>query len=208
MGVLSGFLIAILAAVYASVLVVGLATLPTAEHPIQNPWFTIMELLILAIAPAMVVFTVALHSWVENSNKPFAALSMVFMSLCAAITCCVHFSVLTLSRHPSLASTEWAPFVFGFSWPSLSYALDILAWDFFFPLAALFVALALRGEVKHRNAQRLFFASALVSLLGLAGVPLENMYIRNIGIIGYVLLFPMATALIAYELQSVSGRPD
>lgn len=198
---LSGFLLPLLALAYALVLVAGLATLPTPAHPIQDPWFTLMELLILAIAPAMVVFAVALHDCVAAENKPAALLSVVFISLCAAMTCSVHFSILALSREPEIAAADWAPLVFSFTWPSLAYALDILAWDFFFPLGALFAALSLSGESGHGAARSLMLAAALLAFLGLAGVPLENMNIRNIGIIGYVVLFPLATALVAHGVR-------
>ena len=198
----SGFLVALLSVAYALVLVLGLATLPTPAHPIQDPWFTLMELLILAIAPAMVVFVVALHDHVPDKHRPAALLSVVFMSVCAAVTCCVHFSILVLSRQPAIAAAEWAPLVFSFTWPSLVYALDILAWDFFFPLAALCAALALRQDPHQGIARMLLLGAALFAFVGLVGIPLENMNIRNVGIIGYVILFPAATALIAYGQRS------
>jgi hypothetical protein len=208
MGVVSGYLVAILSALYAAILFVGLITLPTPEHPIQNPWFTIMELLILVIAPAMVAFTVALHSWVPQEKKSAAVLSIVFMSLCTAITSSVHFCVLTLSRNPLVSTMDWAPFVFGFTWPSLSYAMDILAWDIFFALAAFFCALSLRGNANARHEHWLLISASATSFLGLAGVVLENMNIRNIGIVGYVLLFPSSAVLIANRLWSLAGRPN
>lgn len=208
MGVISGYLVAILCAVYAAVLLVGMMTLPTPEHPIQDPWFSAMELLVLLIAPAMVVFTASLYAWVPESEKTAAVLALVFMSLCAVVTSCVHFSILTLSRHPAIATTEWAPLVFGFSWPSLAYALDILAWDIFFAAGAFFTALSLRGNAAARTAQRLLMAASATAFLGLAGVVTENMNIRNVGILGYVLLFPWAAALIANELRCSAGRPN
>jgi hypothetical protein len=193
----AGALVPLFSLAYALVLVVGLATLPTPAHPIQDPWFTLMELLILAIAPAMVVFTVALHGCVASENRHVALLGIIFMSLCAGVTCCVHFSILVLSRQPEIAAAEWAPLVLSFNWPSLAYALDILAWDFFFALAAFFAALALRGECGQGVPRGLLFAAAALSFLGLAGVPLGDMSVRNIGIVGYVVLFPIATALVA-----------
>jgi hypothetical protein len=194
-------LIPALCLLYGLALAIGLATLPTPHDPIQDPWFTIMELLILAIAPAMVVFTAALHGRVPVQHRPAAVLSVIFMSLCAAVTCCVHFSVLTLSRQPAIAAEEWAPLVLSFTWPSVVYALDILAWDFFFPLGALFAALALGGEPAWRWARLLLGAAALLAFAGLAGVMLGDMSVRNIGIIGYVVLFPAATALVALSVE-------
>jgi hypothetical protein len=201
MGFVAGYLIAILSAVYAAVLTVGLLTLPTPEHPIQNPWFTIMELLILMLAPGMVVFSTALHAWVTPARKPFALLGIVFMGMCAVVTCSVHFAVLTLSRQPAFVVTDWTLLVFSFTWPSVVYALDILAWDVFFPFSAFSIALALQGIAQAKAIQMLFIVSAVLAFAGLAGIPLENMNIRNIGIIGYVVLFPCGTALLAHRIK-------
>jgi len=119
------------------------------------------------------------------------------MSMCALVTCCVHFAVLTLSRHPAFAGSDWTSLVFSFSWPSVAYALDILAWDFFFPLAALFAAFAVPGSGPAGLARRLLVGSAALAFVGLAGIPLANMAIRNLGIIGYVVLFPIAAVLLS-----------
>ncbi len=122
-----------------------------------------MEVLILALAPVMVAFTVALLGWVPPGGRPAALLGVIFMSLCAVVTCSVHFSVLTLSRQPLISAAEWAPRVFAFTWPSVAFA-------------------------------------------GLFGVPPANMDIRNTGIIGYVLLFPVATVLLATRRDSLKGN--
>ena len=91
--------------------------------------------------------------------------------------------------------------MFSFRWPSLVYALDILAWDFFFPLGALFAAPAVQGAGLARAVRILLFASAVLALVGLSGVPLANMQVRNIGIIGYAVLFPIAAALLAVHFH-------
>lgn len=206
MGVAAGNSVAVLCFAYAVVMVVGLFTLPSLDEQIQNPWFTLMEVLIIAISPTMVAFTVALHAWAPADRKSVALLSVVFMSMCAVVTCSVHFSVLALSRHPAFTAGQWAPLIFSFKWPSVVYALDILAWDVFFPLAALFAALSIHGAGLAGLVRGLLFASALLAFLGLAGVPLGNMKVRNIGIIGYVLLFPLATVLSAVVFRSPAGQ--
>ncbi len=196
-----GNALAVLCLVYAVVLVGGLLTLAAPDQPIQNPWFTLLELLILAIAPVMVAFTVGIHSQVPFELKVFSLMAVVFMSMCAVVTCIVHFTVLTLSRQPAVIATAWAPLVFTFAWPSVVYALDILAWDFFFPIGTLFMALAIRGAWNQRVPRILLFGSSALSLLGLAGVPFANMNVRNIGIIGYAVLFPIAAVLLAANLK-------
>lgn len=204
LGLFSGAATALLCAVYVVVLAIGLATLPSPAHPIQPPWFTLMELLILAIAPAMVLLMVALHSEVAVEHKPWAFAAVVFMAMMATVTCSVHFAILTLSRLPAFAAAPWQPWVFSFTWPSVVYSLDILAWDVFFPLSALCAALALPGE---RWIRFLLLASAALAFAGLAGIPFANMQVRNIGIVGYTVLFPTAAAMLAWHFQR-NVQPD
>jgi hypothetical protein len=197
LGVAAAVTVALLSLVYAVVLTIGLLTLPSPDHPIQEPWFTSMEILIIAIAPAMVALTVALHAGSPRQRKPHALAAVAFMSMCAVVTCSVHFAILTLSRQPAFAGQAWAPMVFSFQWPSVAYALDILAWDIFFPLAALSAAATVQGAGLAGAVRALLYASGALAFRGLVGVPLANMQLRNIGIIGYAVLFPVAAALLA-----------
>ena len=197
MAIAAALSVALLCLVYAVVLAVGLFLLPSPQHQIQDPWFTLMEILIIAIAPAMVVFTVGLLAQAPPARMPFAVASVAFMTVCAVLTCGVHFSILTLSREPGFAGQDWARNVFAFQWPSVAYALDILAWDIFFPLAAMFAALTLQGPGQAAVGRLLLYASAALAFIGLAGVPLSNMQVRNVGIIGYAVVFPIAAALMA-----------
>ncbi len=129
------------------------------------------------------------------------------MSMCAVVTCCVHFAVLTLSREPTFTAATWTPLVFAFQWPSVVYALDILAWDLFFPLAALSAAGAVHGVGLAGLARGLLLGSAALAFVGLAGIPMVNMNIRNIGIIGYVVLFPIAAVMLAivFKREAAGG---
>ena len=196
-GAISGFAVSTLGCAYAAILAIGLVSLPAPDQAIQNPWFTLMEVLILCIAPAMVGLTVGLYYWTSAERRAIATLSVLFMSMCATVTSCVHFAVLALSRHTAFANSDWAALVFSFRWPSVMYALDILAWDVFFPLGALFAAFAVHGAGLARLARTLLLGSSALAFIGLAGVPLANMSIRNIGIIGYAVLFPIAAFLLS-----------
>ena len=197
LGVAAGASVAFLGVLYACVLGIGLLALPSPDHSIENPWFTLMELLIIAISPSMLALTIALHAWAPSERKAFALASVAFMSLSNVVTCAVHFVVLTVSRQAEFASSDWARLVFSFEWPSITYALDILAWDVFFAFSALFAAATVQGKGLARAVRILLFASAVLAFIGLAGVPLANMQIRNLGIIGYAVLFPIAAGLLA-----------
>jgi hypothetical protein len=206
LGVAAGYALPVLCLVYAVVLAIGLYTLPSPDQPIQQPWFSWLEILILGIAPAMVMLMVALHAWAPLERKSVALLGIAFMSMCSAVTCSVHFAILALSHQPIIADAAWTTVVFSFKWPSLAYALDILAWDFFFPLAAICAALAVSGSALATAVRVLLFSSATLALAGLVGVPLEDMNIRNIGIVGYVVLFPIAALLLAILFGRGAGN--
>jgi hypothetical protein len=201
MAVTAARAVALLCLVYAVVLIIGLIALPSPEHQIEDPWFTLMEVLIIAIAPAMVVFTVGIHAHAAPAHRAYAVASVTFMAMCAVVTCGVHFSVLTVSRDAVFAGQDWARNVFAFQWPSLAYSLDILAWDVFFPLAASFAAPTVQGVGYAAVARRLLYVSAALAFIGLAGVPLSSMRVRNIGVIGYAILFPVAAAVLARQFS-------
>lgn len=183
-----------LGAVYLVVLVIGLAAAPQGA-PIPDPWFTLMEGLILLIAPLMVAMMADIHAEAAPLARPGALLAVAFMTVTAALTSTVHFSILTLSRTPPFTEARWSS-VFAFEWPSVVYAVDILAWDGFFPLALFCAAPA----VRNRLIRGLLLLAAALALIGLLGPVLGRMDIRNIGILGYAVVFPVVAAL--YALRS------
>lgn len=73
LGVVSGYAVATLCVVYVFVLALGLLLLPSPDQQIQQPWFFLMELLILGIAPAMVSMTIAIHAWATPADKLLTA---------------------------------------------------------------------------------------------------------------------------------------
>ncbi|MFN2371195.1 MAG: hypothetical protein ABR506_08585 [Candidatus Krumholzibacteriia bacterium] len=101
-------------------------------------------------------------------------------------------------RGPRLGAGEpWQPLVLSFRWPSVVYALDILAWDVFFPLAMLLAAPVFAGGGFVGWIRRLMVTSGLLALAGLAGVVTGNMQLRNVGIVGYVGVFVVVAGLLA-----------
>ena len=197
LGIASGSAVTALGFSYVCVLMAGLFTLPSPDAEIQQPWLALLEVLIIAIAPTMVLLTVSLYAQSSEGRKPFALASVMFMSMSAATTSVVHFTILTLSHQAAFANERWARLAFAFKWPSISYALDILAWDIFFPIAALFAAATIQGRGLAGLVRVLLFVSAMLSFIGLIGVALANMQVRNIGIIGYAVLFPIAAGVFA-----------
>jgi len=192
LGIASAVGVVSLEIAYLTCLVVGLATLPSPQDPIADPWFTALELLILAMMPFMVALMVSVHAWSSQETKARSMTAVVFMALVAVVTSAVHFAVLTLSRQEAFGDMGW---LFSFTWPSVVYALDILAWDLFFPASVLFAMPVFHTGRLERGIRFVLGASGVLALAGLAGVFLNDMQVRNIGIVGYTVVFPVAAAL-------------
>lgn len=181
---------------YAVVTTIGLLSLKSAPDVISDPYFTIMEILSILIALLMTISIVAVHYYASPVDKVFSLTSVIFMSVAAGITSSVHFLILSISQSAEATQLTNFSFFFSFRWPSIVYALDILAWDLFFGLSMLFIAPVFKKDKFETNLKTLLIICGLLSLIGLIGVPLQNMQIRNIGIIGYAVVAPVAFLLI------------
>jgi hypothetical protein len=172
-------------------------SLKSPEDPIGDPMFTMLEVLIIVMMPAVVALMVAVHAWAPAPVKALSLTAVLFMGLVAVVTSSLHFVILTVSRHPAFAGQPWLPLFLQFRWPSVVYALDILAWDVFFPLSMLFAAPVLSGSTLAIWIRWLMVASAVLALAGLSGVVFGDMQLRNIGIVGYVGVFLVIAVLLA-----------
>lgn len=196
MGIESATVILVVGGVYAAALTLGLAKLATPQTPIGNPYFTAMEVLILMLAPTMVSLMAAVHAWAPQDRKALSLAALSFVAMLAAVTCSVHFLIVTLSGQPGFTEPAVANAFLAFRWPSVVYALDILGWDIFFALAMLFAAPVFVGGGIHRAIRSGMIVSGVLALAGLLGVALNDMAIRNIGIAGYLGVFLILDCLL------------
>jgi hypothetical protein len=184
-GSIAAFTVFALLVAYAVTLALGFLSLQSPLDPIGDPYFTLLELLIIAIAPLMVLVMVAVHRFASPGTRMYSLAALAFMIIMAAITSSLHFVILTVSRPLISAGFPWGTQFFSFVWPSIVYALDILAWDLFFALSMLLASPVFWKGRFERILSVLMIISGVLSLAGLAGVALADMSIRNIGIIGY-----------------------
>jgi hypothetical protein len=196
LGIVSAGATVLLTVVYAIPLVGGLLSLPSPDAPIGDPWFSMMEMLIILTMPFMVGLMVAVHAWASADTRALALLGVIFTGLLTVVTCSVHFVILTVIHRPEFVGQSWLPLVLSFRWISVTYALDILAWDVFFALAVLCAAPVFRGSRLTRWIRILLLVSGALSLGGLSGVFLDDATFRGIGIVGYAAVFPVAALLL------------
>jgi hypothetical protein len=207
-GMISAIVVVVLTIAYAITLGFGFAALSSAEQPIGDPWFSVLELLNIAMMPAMVTMMAAVHAWAPPDTKALSLSALTFMSMVAALTVAVHFTIVVLGRSPQFAGASWAPLLLSFRWPSLPYVLDILAWDLFFALSMLFAAPVFDGSPLAMTIRILMLLSGLLALGGLGGVVTGDMSLRNIGILGYAGIFPIVAALLAmlFHREAATAR--
>jgi hypothetical protein len=197
LGLISAIGTVLLIAVYLVALVAGVFSLSSSDQPIGDPWFSSLEILIILLTPFLVALTVAVHAWAPTETRVFSLLAIVFMAMLAMLTCSVHFVILAVGHQPAFSALDWMPLLLSFKWPSIAYALDILAWNGFFALAVLCAAFVFRGSGLATWIRGLLLLSGVLALAGFSGIAFANMQLRYIGIAGYVGVFPVAALLMA-----------
>jgi hypothetical protein len=204
----AAWVVFLLGVVYAVTTVLGFLSLKSPQDPIGDPFFFIMELLIVLMAPLMVVVMVAVHAYSSSEVKAYSLTALIFMILLAGITSSNHFVVLTVSRQIESIGLDWFPLLFSFKWPSVAYTLDILAWDWFFALSMLCAAPVFKVGRLEMAVRNLMILSGVLSLAGLIGVPLADMQVRNIGIIGYGVVAPIVFLLLGIVFGHIQSIPE
>jgi hypothetical protein len=197
LGLYSSIVTAFLIVAYAVTFVIGLLSLTSPDQPIGDPMLSILEILIIVMMPGMVALMIAVHSWAPTHLKTLSLTAVVFIGLLAGVTCSIHFVRLTVSHQAAFAGQPWLPLFFGFNWPSVVYALDILGWDVFFPLSVLFAATVFSGSRLATWIRWSMIVSGVLALAGLTGVAFGDMQLRDIGIVGYVGVFLVVSVLLA-----------
>jgi hypothetical protein len=187
----------VLSLVYAATLIAGLLSIASQQQPIGDPLFAMLEIEIIVMMPLMIALMVAVHAWAPTDAKVFSLTAVVFMTLLTGLTVSVHFVLLIVGRQAAFSGLAWMPLFLSFTWPSVPYALDILAWDVFFALSVLFAAPVFRGDRLTGSIRALLIVSGVLALAGLSGVFAGNMQLRAIGIVGYAGVFPIAALLLA-----------
>ena len=156
-----------------------------------------MELLILVQAPLIVALFATLHRFAPPSGRSLTLAGLGRAVAMAALTMGVHVTVLTVGRLPA-AHIPGFDRLLTWHWPSVPYAIDILAWDYFFGLALLLAMAAFpAGRVQRRIRIGMAASAARCLAGGLLGVLSGNMQIRDIGIIGYGVVFPFTVVHMA-----------
>ena len=112
------------------------------------------------------------------------------------------------SRQIEAAQLPWISLFLPYKWPSsVAYALDILAWDWFFALSMLFAAPVFKGGKLEKMVRILMIVSGVLCLVGLLGVPFADMLVLSVGILGYGVVAPVVFLLLAVVFGRTQPMP-
>jgi hypothetical protein len=67
--------------VYAPVLVLGFLALKSPQESIPDPYFSILELIIVVMAPLLVVLMAAINAYPPRHRKTYSLTALVFIFL-------------------------------------------------------------------------------------------------------------------------------
>ena len=192
---------------YAPTLVAAFVSAGNVTDPLTDPFLGILEVQIILMAPLMVLMMVAVHGYAPRGTRIYSLSALGFMILCAGLTTSVHFAQLTVARQIDPASIPGYSQLFSWEWPSVIYALDIVAWDWFFALSMFLAAPVFKGGKLHTSVRACMILSATLSIAGgLLGAALGDMQLRNIGIVGYAVVFPVVCLLLALVFSRTDIR--
>lgn len=187
---------------YVVALAVGFATRGLSA-PIIDPLLAVMEVLTPLAALCLLVMMGAIYGRAPSERKVIGSIALAFMILTTGTTNAVHFVELTALRQLGSA---------GLVWPSIAYALELLAWDVFLGFSLVFAAFTFAGTGRERRVRSGLLACGLLCLVGVIGPAVGNMRIQLIGVFGYAGVLPLVCLLLANlfraDAWTVPLRPE
>lgn len=182
---------------YVPVMLAGFAVNGGFDEPVADPYLAVMELLILVSAVPLVLVFACVHAFAAPSRRSLGVSALALAVLTVGITVCVHLVLLTLGRQADAASLPGYDLLLSWTWPSVVFALDIASWDFCFGFALLLAAPVFTGPGLPALVRRGLQVGGALCLFGLVGAATGNMGVRDIGIAGYAVVFPVVLLVMA-----------
>jgi hypothetical protein len=192
---------------YAAIMVAGFWALGNLTDPLPDPYLAVAELLILLMAPVMVVLMAAVHACAPVRLRMFGMIAFGWMLVAACLTMTVHVVELVVARRIDPGAIPGFTRLFDFAWPSMLYAVDVVAWDLLLGLSLLFAASVFTGR-RYRVVRWGLLASGALCLVGLVGPATGVLAWRGIGIFGYAVVFPVTCVALGRAFSSAVDAPE
>lgn len=158
---------------------------------------TIMELLTIWAAIAIVQFMVELYRGSSENKKSKGAIALILTACMAAVTIANHFIYMTVLTKIYTAQ-DMPSWLLLDGWPSLTKGLECVSWGFFLGLAMVFASFALE-DLESKVITWTMRISGIAVLAGLVGPIIGNMNFYILSTVGYTVgLLLVSIEMIVY----------
>jgi len=148
---------------------------------------TVMEILTIVCAVVVLFFFILLYYQVEDGRKSIGTFSLILTSGMAVLTIANHMIYMTVIT-PLYKTLKDTPMYFRLDgWPSVTKAVECVAWALLLGLAMVSMAYALRREEK--VTKMILSVSGVMVLAGLSGPICQNMLLYFFSTAGYTVGF-------------------
>ena len=149
MGFWSGIILVILGLAYLGLIAAMILT--GSGFPPIEPFQTLLNILVMITAAWMVFFWVILNQAAPLERKLFSQASLALIVIFATLTSTNRYIGLTVVRQSITAgNTNGLEWFLPYGWPSITLAMEFLAWGIFFGLACICLApVFLKGSLEH-----------------------------------------------------------
>jgi len=93
-------------------------------------------------------------------------------------------------------------------WPSVFFALDLLAWDVFLGLSLVLAASVFRGGGPQRRIRIALAAAGTLCLMGTLGPLLGELRLQVVAILGHAFVFPVACLVLGLLFRRTASAAD
>jgi hypothetical protein len=137
--------------------------LATGSLQLTEPYQTVISLVILLACPLLVFVAAALHGAIQGSRQILSLLGLSLIVVFAALGGVNRYISLTVvpaaQAAGDTAGLEW---IMPYGWPSITSALEMLAWGLFLGLAFLVIAPIFRSD---KLGEAIFWTCIVTGLL-------------------------------------------
>jgi len=184
--------------IYVLLITIGIMTQSKETGYIRDDIRILMEIFTMISAVLLLLFAISIDQVVEQDKRLFSIFSVLMMLGLVILTFFCHFINITIGKN-LIKNNEILGYLFSLTWPSLIFAVDILAWDIFFGLSFIALGISIMDIFAKKIIAITMIIAGILSLVGLISLPLNNMNLRYIGVFGYTVM-PLITSIF-YNLE-------
>jgi hypothetical protein len=190
----SSIAILIVGILYVAVITCWLIIEATPGEPIGDPYLAVMEVLTVVSALALLGLVTAIWCFADAAHRLPAVTALAIGALAAGTTIAVHFVQLTAIRQLWHAGRIVD---YRLVWPSALFAVEYFVWDILVGFTLISVSVTIAGGSGAEPARRALLIGGVLCLAGVAGPLSGRMFLQNVAVLGYAVVFPIAGALMA-----------